>query len=208
MISMLVIAATLGAADGLGAGSTGLYSPARDPRPIAGVPAAQVNGRLFVSRPIIGPQPGPSVVHTGVPGAEYYGAVNASDARVPARVGHLVVTISPWEGIEQPGLRRFEEARQFWLHENNYTGGVRTFINDLHLWEPPRRGHVDGAGVETIRGVPEPRATIQLNPDAPRQRRPLRVDRGEQPARISWPHVAPVQIVDRSAVPHTVAAGN
>jgi hypothetical protein len=199
MIGMLVVVASMGAGDGLGAGVAAMYDPSRDPRPIATVRGGDVNGRLFISRPLIGPRPGPEVGDTGSPGVSYYGAVEAADAAVPVRVGHLVVSISPWERIDKPGLQRFEEARTFWLHENNYTGGVRTFINDLHVWEPPQPGHVEAPGVETIRGLPQPRATIQINPDVPRQRRPLRVDADDQSSRISWPLNAPAQVVERAS---------
>lgn len=192
-----------------------MYSPARDPRPIASMPGPLINGRLWVNRPMMGPEPAPLVPLFRSPGPEYYGAIDNLDARVPVRVGHVVVSISPWERIDQPGLRRLEEARQFWLKENNYTGGVRMFINDRHLWAPPGT-HAETSGVQTFtngrqqaeeseipRAVPEPRATIQLAPDQPRRRRPLRV---EDTGRISWPMAAPIEVVERSSGRvHTVA---
>jgi hypothetical protein len=205
MIGMLVVLAAMGAGDGLGAATVGMYDPSRDPRPIATRPPADMNGRLFISRPLIGPLPGPALLHA--PGAAYYGAIDAADAAVPVRVGHLVVTISPWERIDKPGLRRFEEAREFWLKESNYTGGVRTFVNDRHLWEPPQAGggHVDAGEPEQVRGIPQPRATIRIPEGMPRQRRPLRVE-GDAPMRISRPGTVPLEVVERPAVPvHTVA---
>lgn len=170
------------------------------------------NGRLWVSRPIIGGiQQGPYPLAMGSPGPEAYGEYDNPHVRVPARVGHLVVGISPWDSIEERGLTRLEHARNFWLEEQGYVGGVRTFVNDLYLWDQAdgnQAMEVGDAGEAAEPGVPMPRATITLPADMPRQRRRLRVDAGAAgPAmahaggavRISWPMSAPAEVVMRSA---------
>src|SRR5689334_24090487 len=74
------------------------------------------NGRLWVSRPIIGSmQQGPYPVGWGSPGPEAFGGFDNQDAEVYARVGHQVVGLTPWESIDTQGLRRLEAARNFWL---------------------------------------------------------------------------------------------
>jgi len=169
------------------------------------------NGRLWVGRPIIGGiQQGPYAVDTGTPGTDAYGAFGA-DADpsnvVYARVCHLVVGVDPWQTIPEQGYSRYEHARNFWLKEQGYTGGVRTFVNDLNVWKPES----GQAQASTAGSDPTPRATIQLPADMPRQRRRIRVDAGgpapaqlvvcpgEGPARISWPMAAPERAVARTA---------
>jgi hypothetical protein len=177
------------------------YSPAHDSRPIATLPAYPYNaaddvrrpgfnGRLFVTRPVIGG------VHTGhtaypPPGPEYYGAHGEECQTVPVRVGHLVIGVSPWVAWNRPGHQHIEHARQLWLRESGYTGGVRTFVNDLHFVreEPVVSGEP--------RTMPEPAAIIELSPDAPRHRTRLRVQI-DGPARVSWPHNAPIAAVART----------
>jgi hypothetical protein len=186
-----------------------------DARPIAtpaGYPAAMAddvrrpgfNGRLWVDRPILGAiQQGPYAIADGSPGPDAYGAFDRPDATVYARVGHLVVGVNAWDSIDQEGLKRLEHARNFWLKEQGYTGGVRTMVNDANLWmrqEPPAPEHASAGG------VPLPRATITLPADLPRQHRRLRVDAapapvrlpGDGPARISWPDTAPGSAVART----------
>jgi hypothetical protein len=205
MIGSLLAAAVLGVGAAPAESVSTVYDPRRDDRPIATLPGPEINGRLWVSRPLIGPEPGPILPHFGPPGPDHYGAVDNPYAGVPVRVGHIVVTVSAWERIDKPGMQRFEDARQFWLRENNYTGGVRTFVNDLHLWIPPEpRAMRSDEDPGTAGGIPEPRATIRVPEGTPRQRRPLRVQGtapealvllSEEPIRISWPMTAPVQTV-------------
>jgi hypothetical protein len=165
------------------------------------------NGRPWISRPIMGSmQQGPYPVVSGSPGPEAYGAYNQPDATVYARVGLLAVGVNPWESISIGGLHRLEDARNFWLREQGFTGGVRTMVNDNTLWqtkaEPASDEHAD-AGAKAS-GLPVPRATITLPADLPRQHRRLRVDAGhaappmppgDGPARVSWPDVKPAHNV-------------
>lgn len=160
------------------------------------------NGRLWVSRPVAGwMQQGPYPMGWGVPGPEAYGAFDNQDAGVYARVGHLVVGITPWESMNKQGLKRLEAARNFWLVEQGFVGGVRTFVNDSVTWKKQ-----DEAKAEHASGTPTPRATIQLPADMPRQHRRLRVDAdhaapacpGVGPARVSWPMAAPAAAVART----------
>jgi hypothetical protein len=160
------------------------------------------NGRLFVTRPILGSiQQGPYPVVSDGPGPEYYGAYDHPEATVYARVGHLVVGVNAWESINQRGLKRLEGARAFWLKEQGFTGGVRTMVNDANLWQPREPEAADHAAA----GTPLPRATITIPADLPRQHRRLRVDAAPVsvppvagPARISWPAIAPGGAVART----------
>lgn len=165
------------------------------------------NGRLWVSRPVIGGLEGPYPLGWGPPGPEAYGAFDNQWASVPARVGLLVVDITPWQSINSEGLHRLENARQFWLQEQGYTGGVRTFVNDLYVWKPDAASPAQHADASE---TPAPRATIQLPADMPRQRRRIRVDAGDAgrperiacpgagPMRVSWPETAPADAVART----------
>jgi hypothetical protein len=169
------------------------------------------NGRLWVSRPIMGSvQQGPYAVDSGTPGTESYGAYGSeNDPIVYARVCHLVVGVDPWQTIPQAGYRRYEQARNFWLQEQGYTGGVRTFVNDAYVWKSDQAAGEQHAS--SAKSDPAPRATIQLPADMPRQRRRIRVDAGgpapaqlvvcpgEGQARISWPMSAPADAVARTA---------
>ena len=101
--------------------------------------------------------------------------------------------------------------RHFWLQEQGYTGGVRTFVNDSIVWGPDgAMAAAAGAEAEhaSAPGEVTPRATIQLPADMPRQRRRLRVDAGGAAGRglfhpggevrVSWPMSAPAGVVARS----------
>jgi hypothetical protein len=167
------------------------------------------NGRLWLTRPIMGSmQQGPYPIVSDPPGPEAYGAFDRPDATVYARVGHLVVGVNAWESIDQEGLKRLEAARNFWLKEEGYTGGVRTIVNDANLWPPkePEPAPHANAGETPAAGTPVPRATITLPADLPRQHRRIRVEAvpspsmlpGAGPARVSWPDAAPAGAVARS----------
>lgn len=171
------------------------------------------NGRTWVGRPILGAiQQGPYPAAGMCPGPEAYGAFDSPDAVVYARVGLLHVEINAWDQIRPQGLYQLEDARQFWLKERGYTGGVRTMVNDANIWmreTSPAEQHADAAA------KPLPRATITLPADMPPQHRRLRVDArpspvrlpGDGPARISWPDAAPGDAVARTDAHGGLVAG-
>jgi hypothetical protein len=142
------------------------------------------NGRLYITRPIMGGYDAPPN-----PDADQYGAYLDEPQAVRARVGHLVVPIDPYTQWTKQGHKDLEAARNFYLQEQGYTGGVRTFVNDAVVFraiheaeQAEAKPHADAG--EKARGLPAPRATIQLAPDAPRQRHRLRVmhEAGSTPA--------------------------
>ncbi len=163
------------------------------------------NGRLWVSRPVLGGRRGPYPYGWASPGPEAYGAFDQQSAVVYARVGHHVISISPWVQIHQDGLQGLEEARNFWLKEHGYTGGVRTFVNDLYM--PQRLSAAESTDpVEAPAGLPTPRAVFELPADMPRMRSRIRVEaagapavlaRSDEPMRISWPHAAASDLVEK-----------
>jgi hypothetical protein len=64
------------------------------------------------------------------PGPAAYGAQEMDSQVVYGRHGLFnVMPVSPWHRIDQPQYRDLEAARNAWLKENGYTGGVRTFVN-------------------------------------------------------------------------------
>lgn len=84
-------------------------------------------GRPFIGRTIVGTTPR-YPYPWGNPGPAAYGAGELDGSVVHARVGNLVVPVSPWVRIEGEGsLERLERARGDWLREQGFTGGVRHF---------------------------------------------------------------------------------
>ena len=148
------------------------------------------NGRLNMTRPVIGGHDGPYATVTGSPGADYYGAWGAEDQVVWARAGHLAVGINPWQRIPDAGLQHFEHARITWLRERGYVGGVRTLVNDAVALQPADSQASAGNSVETIRGLPTPRATIHF-PDGLPKRPRFQVDATD---RVVLPMNAPAEI--------------
>jgi hypothetical protein len=139
-----------------------------------------VNGRLYKGVPIIGG------VDVGAKtelarAAAGYGAFGEEHTRVQAEVQGLfrfhpttTVEFSPWAPVasqqnspatdpfsraQEKMARRAEEARQQWLKDNGYIGGVRTFVNDTELYPVPPEAKKTQ--------LPEPRGVIQLAPDVP-----------------------------------------
>ncbi len=159
------------------------------------------NGRPWASRAIIGPDSPPAGGLCEVPGPASYGAPEWDHQRIAVVVGQQMITISPWQRIEMPGLHWLECERILWLKAHNYCSGVRTFRNDAyqapgHDWPmhegvlpPPPPPPVPAPGgqggmlddeVVTMRGTAaptriEPRAVIRLPDDAPRFRSKMRV---------------------------------
>lgn len=135
------------------------------------------NGREWANRPIIGGVD--AWAHDcGNPGPEAYGAWGQCHRTMYVHVGNQVMGMSPWTRVDQETLHRYELARDAWLRRHNYTGGVRTFTNDLY--RPEFAGLV---AVEEA-SLPTPRATIFLPPDMPLRRPTPMVDAG---TRISMP---------------------
>lgn len=155
------------------------------------------NGRLWQSRPLV--NGGPGAQGTGNPGAEAYGAWGEEDQVVMVQVGQVAVSMNPWHQQTLGGMHTFEMARQQWLSENGYTGGVRTF----------RRGEAADttAVAHASAALPQPRATIRI-PEGARTKRGFHVDSGRAieaaarlaaltrdggEVRISWPMNAPAE---------------
>jgi hypothetical protein len=141
---------------------------------------ADINGRIFKGAAIIGGMdvgPRTDLAHA----AASYGAMGDEAVRVQAEVQGLfrfhpttTVEFSPWTPVptqknshasdpfsraQEKMARRAESARQQWLSDNNYTGGVRTFINDAELYPAPAAAKKSE--------LPQPRGVIQLSPDVP-----------------------------------------
>ncbi len=139
-----------------------------------------VNGRLFRGVPIIGGvDVGPK--NDLARAAAEYGAEDQADLRIQTDVEGLfrfhpttTVEFSPWTPVmaqknspasdpysraHEKLARRAEEAREQWLRDNNYVGGIRTFVNDAELYPPPPEAKKTQ--------LPEPRGVIELSPDVP-----------------------------------------
>lgn len=112
------------------------------------------NGREWIGRPIIGPRTSEWPLDWAAPGPAAYGADEFDGSSVYALVGQTVVAFSPWEAFEGIGLQHLEAARQDWLREQGFTGGVRTFRNEAYNGRTRIAAHKI-----------EPRATIQLGPE-------------------------------------------
>lgn len=159
--------------------------------------ASDCNGRVFRVRPLV--KHGPGARFTGNPGADAYGAYGEEDQQVYVKVGQTVVTINPWERITRSGAKQFERARQQWLRERGYVGGVRTH----------RRSRYEGVALirltkatERPKVEVEPRATIRI-PEGARRKRGFHVDAGPggSEMRISWPMNVPADVRALSEAP-------
>jgi len=150
---------------------------------------SSINGRLFMGAVAIGP--GSTQPHDA-PAA--YGAADKADAVVQVSVpglfgfetGQRTYAISPWHPVTTPSggnnwsnpyktghrklAARVEAARQQWLKDNNFVGGVRTFVNDSVAGKVPSK-----AAAEQSPKAIEPRAVIELPPEMPRVRSKVRV---------------------------------
>ncbi len=129
------------------------------------------NGRVWIGREIVGGQAPIWRADWCSPGPAAYGAPEHNNAVVYTRVNTLTIPVNPWcELSVRDGDKQYERGRVQWLKEQNYTGGVRTFVHpsriviasDHHAHASHRR-HIT------------PRATIR--PVHPVTRRtPIRVD--------------------------------
>lgn len=150
------------------------------------------NGREWHNRPVIGGVDA-WASDCGNPGPEAYGAWGQCHRLMYVRVGNEVIAMSPWTRVDQETLHRFEIDRDAWLRRHNYTGGVRTFTNDLY-----RPEHAGLVGVDEA-SLPTPRATIFLPPDMPLRRPTPMVDAGMRISKPEYmaPRVAEVRIAGR-----------
>ena len=119
------------------------------------------NGRLWIGDINIGPVNQYWPMGLGDPGPEAYGAAGHEFDRAYAKIGHSAIGISPWVAFNGDGMHEFEAARNEWLAERGYVGGVRTFVNDAYL------GEWMGEPTRMSTKI-EPRGTIQLPDDMPR----------------------------------------
>lgn len=181
LIETIALAAALTACDPTN--NPGFSVPGSGTRSLATPAPHYVNGRLWVGRPIIGNVESVHAHSHENPGAAAYGAVDDGQ-RVYALIGDLAIGISPWQRWENESYPRFEAARDQWLAENGYTGGVRTFVNDANYvrtidadgdWSQPRMQRRE------IR----PRGVIELPADMPRYRSRMRVDAGFTTTRVA-----------------------
>jgi hypothetical protein len=130
------------------------------------------NGRLYITLST----PGPVTTHYATDSlAESYGAAGFEDAAVHAVIGQNIVTMSPWVTVDGDGRKNFETARQQWLKEHNFVGGVRTFVNDAYLARHLPGHVVAQAQAKPARDAIEPRAVIEISPETPRLRSKMQV---------------------------------
>jgi len=156
--------------------SSGRYLATRPVYPAATADDADragFNGRLWIGRPIIGPGRGRPL---GLRDADRaaFGAGEEDFGRVYAVIGgQNVVGFDAFRPIREEGLDEFKAARAQWLDERNYTGGVRTHVNDAYLYQVDQ-----SRDVRPLAGPIAPRATITLPPEMPRFRSRMQVDSG------------------------------
>jgi hypothetical protein len=167
-----------------------------------------VNGRLFIATVVTSNPTGQRIEREDA--AARYGATGAGQSTVAVRVPGLfafdhqgyVANIDPWQPVVAGNVSPYsnpfsnahrklaskvEAARQQWLKDNNFVGGVRTFMNDAVtapalLSASPAEDIHEGAQSPNISHGPKPRAVIELAPDAPRLRSKMRVQ--ASPARV------------------------
>jgi len=159
-------------------------------------PIEDLNGRLYVGRVIMGSDSS-AVRNRREDAAAAYGAAGAGDETIIVKVPGLfgfdrgyVAEVRPFDRVDGRDIGanpysnaysngqsklagRLEEARQQWLKDNNFVGGVRTFVNDAALFnKAPVAATRQTNAVDTR---PEPRAVIELAPDMPRFKAKMRV---------------------------------
>jgi len=153
-----------------------VWPPATHPGNTVDSPHRQENGRVWVGRAVGEHQT------RHAPGAEAYGAARSeSDQLIYVRVKHTTVAISPWNRIDNGGLRHLEHARNVWLKDNGYIQSVRTFVNPLY--------HRSDEAEVSEASLPAPRATIRRNaiPKGPDKLQVMRPVSGQPITRISTP---------------------
>lgn len=170
-----VAAATAGPT--IDAQRTGFTRPNSGVRQLATPRAFPANVTDSVRRPGFGGRvwvsPAVGSFENEEPGAAAYGAHVGDDTIIYGRIGHLAISISPWQVQSEP---RLEAARQEWLKENNFTGGVRTFVNDHGASAHTLASSSDGSSTpSTIRTPIQPRGVIEISPEATKFRKRMQV---------------------------------
>ncbi|CAG0948574.1 hypothetical protein PHYC_00039 [Phycisphaerales bacterium] len=178
LVEALALAATLSAVQPINPGYLNRFQSTRNIAGCPAYPAAQAddvhrpgfNGRLWEGRVVMG---GVESIERGCnePGARSYGATDRGQI-VYARVGELTIGINPWHRWNDESFPMHEAARNQWLAENGYTGGVRTFVNDAAMVE----GQI--ASAEPRREI-KPLFIIPIPEDATHFRSRMQVDAGE-----------------------------
>lgn len=175
------------------------------------------NGRLWISRPIIGGMAEDYPLAWGDPGPAAYGADEYDGSTVHATIGQTDVAFSPWEHVQGRGNKSLAMSRNKWLRDHGCTGGVRTFVNDLFSHYYTTSGQrVSMAQAEAQdppqqeQGGVQPRATIHIPLDQPRFRSRMQVNTGstaivkfanaDNTLRVSWPDAAPAELRARSVL--------
>ncbi len=162
-----------------------------------------INGRLYNGRVIIGGVPGGRDTEAAHAAASY-GAYGEEGTRGSAQVQGLfrfhpttTVEFSPWTPVPQQQRSpytdsfsraqmkmalRAEDARQQWLKDNNYTGGVRTFVNDAVRYNVP---------LPRTQTQIEPRGVIEVSPETPAFKSRMQVRVSPAPKGYATPAAAP-----------------
>lgn len=120
-----------------------------------------------------GNNPGPANGAAGDCYAASYGAAGQENSVILIHAGpRHIVAINPFapiptttaDGQPMPPelVKNLESQRSRWLNDNGYTGGVRTFTNEM---AKPKK---DASAIK-------PRAIIELNPEAPRLKSRMQV---------------------------------
>lgn len=132
-------------------------------------------------------------VDSGSPGAAAYGAVGQEDMIAHLRVGPYVIGVNPFEEIRAEGkeiprqiLAKMEEARNQWLRDHGYVGGVRTFMNDAKPISEPKQA-IDltpKAVIPAPTDLPKTRSKMEVRAAEPR---PAVASTGPGVTRISAP---------------------
>lgn len=125
--------------------------------------------RLWYLRTPVGNRtPALESVYPGL-GPAWYGApFEAWDEQIYLSVNSTTIQISPWIPFHERGLRRYEEARQRYLREWGWAGGVRTHVN-------PARFKADAEDEDAKAGLGDPKAVIHIKERMPAPAGPLRV---------------------------------
>lgn len=159
------------------------------------------NGKLWISRPMIGGAADNTLLGWPAEGPAAYGAAEDDGQVVWAVANGHIRGFSPW--IRQASVElgrssnKLEHARNVWLAEHGYTGGVRTFINDAYM---PREEVASNTPAPS-RSL-EPAAVIERPVDMPKfkTRMEVRALPGGAPLhafRVSWPLGTPVGVLAR-----------